>query len=258
MFNDYSTKTIKIDNPSQNSKLTSLIDDKDIVNVKSITFNFGDVGTDFKVVNGINVIATTKSSDEVEAGTIVNTATLNFNSTQISDDATVELTYPETKVIKQAYVDGKLADNKTNPISVGDKVTFKIKYTNNTGKDINCWDISFMDRFTNNDIIDKSKSLNITEKQTDSNGNIVTENPLRLNGSANWYYMNFSFGSGVLKNGDTIELTFEAVTTSEFSKATEVPKDGAVDYRLHNTIELRIKNNVVAEGETEYYYPAIK
>ena len=40
MFNDYSTKTIKIDNPSQNSKLTSLIDDKDIVNVKSITFNF--------------------------------------------------------------------------------------------------------------------------------------------------------------------------------------------------------------------------
>ncbi len=56
-----------------------------------------------------------------------------------------------------------------------------------------------MDRFTNNDIIDKSKSLNITEKQTDSNGNIVTENPLRLNGSANWYYMNFSFGSGVLK-----------------------------------------------------------
>ena len=70
--------------------------------------------------------------------------------------------------------------------------------------------------------------------------------------------MNFSFGSGVLKNGDTIELTFEAVTTSEFSKATEVPKDGAVDYRLHNTIELRIKNNVVAEGETEYYYPAIK
>ena len=258
MFNDYSTKTIKIDNPSQNSKLTSLIDDKDIVNVKSITFNFGDVGTDFKVVNGINVIATPKSSDEVEAGTIVNTATLNFNSTQISDDATVELTYPETKVIKQAYVDGKLADNKTNPISVGDKVTFKIKYTNNTGKDINCWDISFMDRFTNNDIIDKSKSLNITEKQTDSNGNIVTENPLRLNGSANWYYMNFSFGSGVLKNGDTIELTFEAVTTSEFSKATEVPKDGAVDYRLHNTIELRIKNNVVAEGETEYYYPAIK
>ena len=257
-FNDYSTKTIQIDNPSQIYKLTSLIDDKDIVDVRTITFKFGDVGTDFKVTNGINVIAIPKSSDETDVGTIVNTAVLNFNSTQISDDAIVELTYPETKVTKQAYVNGELADNKTNPISVGDTVTFKIKYTNNTGKDINHWDISFVDKFTNDNIIDKSKELKVTVKQTDANGNIVTENPLKLNGSANWYYMNFSFSSGVLKNGDTIELSFDAVITAEYSKATENPKEGEADYRLHNAIELMIKNNVVAEDETEYYYPEIK
>ncbi|MDO5009286.1 MAG: hypothetical protein Q4E31_00540, partial [Intestinibacter bartlettii] len=258
VFNDYSTKTIQIDNPSQISKLSSLIDNKSVVDIKSITFNFGDIGTDFNVVEGITVVATPKSSDEIDTGVVVNTAVLNFNNTQISDDATVELTYPDTKVTKEAYVNGKLADNKTNPISVGDKVTFKIKYTNNTGKDINHSDISFMDNFTNNNIIDKSKDLTVVAKHTDANGKTVTENPLVLNGGSNWYYMNFSFASGILKNGETIELSFDAITTSEYSKATESVEEGSTDYRLHNTIELKIKNNVVAKGETDFYYPAIE
>lgn len=257
-FNDHSKKIIQIENPSQVSKLSTLIDDKSIADIKSITFNFGDVEKDFKVKKGITAVATPKSSDEIDKGSVINTAILNFNTTQVSDNATVELNYPNIKVTKDAYVNGKLADNNTNPISVGDTVTFKIKYTNTTGKDINHSDISFMDNFTNNNIIDKSKDLKVKVKHTDANGKIVTENPLVLNGGINWYYMNFSFSSGVLKNGETIELDFDAVITSEYSKATENVEEGSTDYRLHNTIELRIKHNVAARGETDYYYPAIK
>ncbi|WP_455541911.1 SpaA isopeptide-forming pilin-related protein, partial [Intestinibacter sp.] len=256
-FKDNTTKTITIDNPSEVSNLSSLLNDKNIEDVKYIKFNFGNVQSDFKVVEGITVVATPKSSDEIEVGTIVNTAVLNFNETQTSDDANVEVVYPETEVTKEAYVDGKLADNETNPIAVGDTVTFKIKYTNNTGKDINYSDISFMDNFTNNNIIDKSKELKVISKQTNAEGKIVTENPLVLSSGYNWYYMNFSFNSGVLKNGETIELSFDAVPTFEYSKATESVADGETDYRLHNTIDLKLKNNVVDKGETDYYYPKL-
>lgn len=91
-FKDNSSISINIDNPKQIFNLSTMIENKNMSDLKSMTFDFGDLQTDFKVVNGITVVATLKDKDDIEIGSITNIAEMYFNKAKVSDDATVEVT----------------------------------------------------------------------------------------------------------------------------------------------------------------------